>query len=189
MRGTFVLTDRNLYFTAGRNEILVVPLASVSGVENVAAQARTLGMGVGFGRPSDNALALTRCEVRRVPLDPDIDAQTGNDATALKSLFVLADALGGMRVPTIAGAGMGLDAAAAAASADASSSSSAAAAAAAAAALVAEVCVRPSLTFIFSAFKDLLVSRGDERKTGGRRQVVRTALDELVAAHKLAAEY
>jgi hypothetical protein len=43
-----------------------------------------------------------------------------------------------------------------------------------------------SITLIFSQMKDLLLGRGEERE-GGRRRVVREAIDELVAAHTLSA--
>jgi len=46
--------------------------------------------------------------------------------------------------------------------------------------------VRPQATLIFSPLKDLLLSIGEER-LGGRRRVVKEAIDELVAAERLSA--
>ncbi len=51
------------------------------------------------------------------------------------------------------------------------------------------VVVRPTVTLIFSKMKDFVLGRGEERTTGGRRRVIREAIDELCAAHKLAFEY
>lgn len=252
MHGTFILTDRNIYFTAGRNEILVIPISSILSLEHCSTSVRTLGMGVAFGRTSDNGLHMPKCEVRRVPIDTDMDAEAGNDATPLKSLFALASALTGTRVPlahaieagtrsrsgsrasqsgsaSVAaaatvryGGGGGGSGNAGLGSPDAKavlspvkqqkpgtaasvteplnqdrttqllgavSSTSSIALASASAPASTMLAVHPSVTFVFSKVKDLLVARGDERKSGGRRQVVRQALDELMAAHRLGVEY
>lgn len=101
LRGTLVLTDRNLYFHAPRGEVLVVPLGSLTGggrVRLVRTEVTTLGMRL--GRDADNGLRLSQCELRRVITDPDAE-QGGSEQpcrTPLASLFRITHALTGCSV-------------------------------------------------------------------------------------------
>ena len=101
LRGTLVLTDRNLYFHAQRGEVLVVPLTSVDNraIRLVRTEVKTLGMRL--GREADNGLRLGHCELRRVLTDPDAEAAGYDIApcrTELSSLFRVAAALRGSKV-------------------------------------------------------------------------------------------
>ena len=123
LRGTLILTDRNLYLRAARGEVLVLPLGHLAAggpaaVRPVRTRVKTLGMSLGRG--ADNGLRIGHCQVRRVCLDPDaampqpsggtttmddgsaVAAATVDDAeparSELASLFRICAALRGMRV-------------------------------------------------------------------------------------------
>ena len=93
--GTIVITERNLYLAAPRGEVLVVPLSSIADVGPVRTTVSTLGLRL--GRTSDNGLHIHRCEVRRVPIDPEADAESIG-GTPLQSLFTCVAALHGLPV-------------------------------------------------------------------------------------------
>jgi hypothetical protein len=222
LRGTFILTNKSIYFIANRNEAIIIPLHSVPGLEDCMTTAKTLG----FTRKVDNGLRLNGCDIRRAAFDPDKDLDALSKS-ALKTLFVLSDALEGQSLPinksdlsnrhTTASTvkSSGLTAAAAIPSsvtdfsslneirsssgslfefaideiAKAASSTGASVPGGDTFILSSRARVRPQISFTFSRLKDLLVSRGNERKEGGRRKVIKDAITELLAAHRLTALY
>jgi hypothetical protein len=212
LRGTFILTNKSMYFIANRNEAIIIPLHSVPGLEDCTTTVKTLG----FNRKIDNGLRLTGCDVQRAAFDPekDLDALS---SSALKTLFVLSEALEGQTIPLNSAAlnerqtrasisspsvtssfsvtdeiraisGPLVDAALDEV-AKAASSTGASIPGSDTFVLNSRARVRPQVSFTFSRLKDLIVSRGNERKSGGRRKVIKDAVTELLAAQRLTALY
>lgn len=212
LRGTFILTNKSMYFIANRNEAIIIPLHSVPGLEDCTTTVKTLG----FNRQIDNGLRLTGCDVRRAAFDPDKDLDALS-SSALKTLFVLSEALEGQTIAlnstalnerqtrtSVSSTGvispvvsteevrsssgplfdLALDEIA-----KAISTTGASTPLGDTFVLSSRARVRPQVSFTFSRLKDLIVSRGNERKSGGRRKVIKDAVTELLAAHRLTALY
>jgi len=207
LSGTLFLSDRALYLLSG-SEVLVVPLAGIGGrVEYCKTPSSFLGLVQGS---KDNGLHLPSCEVSHVELDSTVTAgMLDNDATktrsdtgtalaAARDVAFPADPPVAVRVPRLAGAGVGGAGAGAgglpgAVPASASSSRSLGAALGGGGAdpeadttmvrvrRVLDGSVSPEVTLVMSLWKDMMVSRGEER-LGGRRRVVHEALLEMQTA-------
>ncbi|RYE98306.1 MAG: DUF639 domain-containing protein, partial [Methanobacteriota archaeon] len=124
-----------------------------------------------LGRTSDNGLFVSGCQVRRICVDSEAEPQP----TLLGSMFHIASAFKRTSALThLSRARTTVDGVPAAVATVAPLLPTFP--------VLCNVTAKPSLTLQFSKVKDLLLGRGQER-TGGRRQVVREAMDELIAAH------
>jgi Plant protein of unknown function (DUF639) len=246
LSGTLVLTNRNIYFYSKRAEAIVVPISSIAqGVELCKTSVRTLGMQL--GREADNGLFLPKCELRRVPFDPEAEAGGEPAPTPLASLVAIARAFEGQR--TDPGRDSGDRISPRASSFEDKDSSSPLPSPGKQPNISvcvldedgmevggSEVLIEPdrdevdevvsnsfsldkntldgtsldpgstqpqtnvvgptsllmpsfTVTFLFSKMKDLILSRGEERSSGGRRQNMRESIEELLASCRIGAEY
>lgn len=161
IQGTLFITNRNIYFSFGKKEVLVIPLDGLPQPEYCRVARRTLGL-LSLGRTEDTGLRLSDIRVRRIPFQ--LDETEAGTPSVVRSVFTAGAALRGGSVSVLPSyAAPGFE--------------------------TATVNVSPSVTFIFSQVKEYIVGSKTEREIGGRRRIVCEILTELAAAYRLTKKY